>query len=66
METGFPFSCRRKPYRGLKKEAGKTGEYEDAFCRMKGISVVYEDDHILVMNKPREFSPRKQKQAICL
>ena len=46
------FFLSEETIQGFKKEAGKTGEYEDAFCRLKGISVVYEDDHILVMNKP--------------
>lgn len=50
---------------GFRKETEKTGEYKAAFGRLKGISVVYEDDHILIMNKPAGILSQKAKADDC-
>ncbi len=34
------------------KTARKITEYEEAYKKLKGIQVIYEDEHILIMNKP--------------
>ncbi|MCI8976382.1 MAG: RluA family pseudouridine synthase [Lachnospiraceae bacterium] len=34
------------------KTAKKITEYEEAYKKLKGIQVIYEDEHILIMNKP--------------
>lgn len=36
-----------------------SSEYEDAYKRLKGIQAVYEDDHILIMNKPSGILSQK-------
>ena len=42
----------------MNKEAA-SDEYEKAFCRLKGIKIVYEDEHVLFMNKPAGILSQK-------
>ncbi len=42
----------------MNKEAA-SDEYEKAFCRIKGIKIVYEDEHVLFMNKPAGILSQK-------
>lgn len=37
----------------------ETGEYERAYTDLKGIGIIYEDHHILVLNKPRNMLSQK-------
>ncbi len=38
-------------------------EYEEAFHRLKGIQVLYEDDHVVIMNKPAGILSQKAKEG---
>ncbi len=40
-----------------------TQEYEKAFQKLKGISVVYEDDHVLILNKPSGILTQKASDS---
>lgn len=40
-----------------------TAEYEAAYSRLKGITVVYEDEHIIIMNKPAGILSQKAKDG---
>lgn len=44
------------------KEIG-TSEYESAYHRLKGIQIVYEDSHVLIMNKPAGILSQKAHEA---
>lgn len=37
----------------------QTGEYERAYEDLKGVQIIYEDHHILVLNKPRNMLSQK-------
>lgn len=43
------------------QQAIDTGEYEEAYRRLKEIRVVYEDEHILILNKPSGILSQKAK-----
>lgn len=43
------------------KQAVDTGEYEEAYRRLKKIRVVYEDEHILILDKPSGILSQKAK-----
>ncbi|MBQ8597456.1 MAG: RluA family pseudouridine synthase, partial [Lachnospiraceae bacterium] len=40
-----------------------TSEYESAYVKLKGITVVYEDEHIIIMNKPSGILSQKAKEG---
>lgn len=44
-----------------RKAAGGTAEYNNAYQTLKGIEIVYEDHHILVLNKPFNMLSQKAK-----
>lgn len=44
---------------GFMKEEKSYNEYETAFQKLKGIEIVYEDDHIILMNKPAGILSQK-------
>lgn len=39
-----------------------TKEYEQAYIKLKGITVVYEDEHVVIMNKPLGILSQKAKE----
>jgi len=47
------------PQTGLWKDKEASSEYEDAYKKLKGIQVVYEDAHIIIMNKPSGILSQK-------
>ncbi len=47
----------------FQKDGGKAGEYEQAYQKLKGIKVIYEDGHIVVMDKPLGVLSQKAEQG---
>lgn len=47
---------------GFRENGADIKEYEEAYRRLKGIQVVYEDEHIVIMNKPIGVLSQKAKQ----
>lgn len=45
----------------FQRKHGKTAEYEEAYKELEGIQVLYEDEHILVINKPEGILSQKAK-----
>lgn len=43
----------------INHEADKWAEYKNAYKQLKGISVIYEDEHILILNKPAGILTQK-------
>ena len=48
--------------KGFQKEERGEDEYEKAYHKLKGISIVYEDEHVIVMNKPAGILSQKAQQ----
>lgn len=64
-ETFFKFSGKRHTETGAQVHelSGKSNtEYEKAYHDLKGITVVYEDEHILLLNKPAGVLSQKAKK----
>lgn len=53
-------------FRGISKETSKTAapteEYEKAFFTLKGISVLYEDENVVILDKPAGILSQKAAQ----
>lgn len=47
---------------GFRENGTDVKEYEEAYRRLKGIQVVYEDEHIVIMNKPAGILSQKAEQ----
>lgn len=47
----------------FQKSGSKAGEYEQAYQKLKGVEVIYEDGHIVVMNKPLGVLSQKADQG---
>ena len=48
---------------GFQNRKPQSAEYEQAYEKLTGISVVYEDDHVLIMNKPDNVLTQKAKDG---
>lgn len=47
----------------FQKQQDSVKEYEEAYTQLKGIEVVYEDEHIVVLNKPEGILSQKADQS---
>ena len=45
------------------KQAVDVKEYETAYAKLKGIEVLYEDEHVVIMNKPAGILSQKAKEG---
>lgn len=57
------FFLSEETVRGFREDREDVSEYESAFRKLKGIRVVYEDAHILVMDKPAGILSQKAEAA---
>lgn len=47
---------------GFQSHKASSTEYEQAYEKLTGISIVYEDEHVLIMNKPDNILSQKAKE----
>lgn len=45
------------------QSSGFTAQYREALRRLKGITVIYEDDHVLILNKPAGILTQKASDS---
>lgn len=57
------FYLSEETLKGFQKDDQVNDEYERAYHTLKGISVVYEDEHVLIMNKPAGILSQKAQAS---